>query len=56
MCWNSWDSYGTTIKESEFKAGALWLAEHLTAGWQYVVVDMEWFVINPVLCWSTVNP
>ena len=22
MGWNSWDSYGTTIKESEFKANA----------------------------------
>jgi len=49
MGWNSWDSYGTTIKESEFKANAQWLAEHLkAAGWQYVVVDMEWFVANPV--------
>src|SRR5882762_750429 len=49
MGWNSWDSYGTTIKESEFKANAQWLAEHLkTSGWQYVVVDMEWFVANPV--------
>jgi len=49
MGWNSWDSYGTTIKESEFKANAQWLAEHLkAAGWQYLVVDMEWFVANPV--------
>ena len=49
MGWNSWDSYGTTIKEAEFKANAEWLAIHLKAsGWQYAVVDMEWFVINPV--------
>jgi hypothetical protein len=48
MGWNSWDGYGTTINESEFKANAEWFAKHLNAfGWQYVVVDMEWFVTNP---------
>jgi alpha-galactosidase len=48
MGWNSWDSYGTTINEAQFKANAQWLAEHLkSAGWQYVTVDMEWFVTNP---------
>jgi alpha-galactosidase len=49
MGWNSWDSYGTTITELDFKANAQWLAEHLKSfGWQYVVVDMEWFVVNPI--------
>jgi alpha-galactosidase len=49
MGWNSWDSYGTTVSEAEFKANAKWFAKHLKAvGWQYVVVDMEWFVTNPV--------
>src|SRR6266849_10672784 len=48
MGWNSWDGYGTTVKEVDVKANAKWLAEHLkSAGWQYVVVDMEWFVTNP---------
>jgi alpha-galactosidase len=48
MGWNSWDSSGTTIKEAEVKANARWMAEHLkTYGWEYVVVDMEWFVTNP---------
>jgi hypothetical protein len=48
MGWNSWDSYGTTIKESDFKVNAEWLAAHLKPfGWQYAVVDMEWFVTNP---------
>jgi alpha-galactosidase len=48
MGWNSWDSYGTTITESDFRANAKWFAEHLKAfGWKYVVVDMEWFVTNP---------
>jgi len=48
MGWNSWDGYGTTIKEDQFKANAEWFAKHLKPfGWQYVVVDMEWFVTNP---------
>ncbi len=48
MGWNSWDGYGTTVKEGDVKANAKWLAQHLkSSGWQYVVVDMEWFVTNP---------
>jgi alpha-galactosidase len=48
MGWNSWDGYGTTVNEVQVKANALWMAEHLKAfGWQYVVVDMEWYVANP---------
>jgi alpha-galactosidase len=49
MGWNSWDGYGTTVNEVDFKANANWLAAHLKDyGWQYVVVDMEWFVTNPI--------
>jgi alpha-galactosidase len=56
MGWNSWDSYGTTIKEAEVKANAQWLAQHLKAsGWQYVVVDMEWFVTNPTPAGNSAN-
>ncbi len=48
MGWNSWDGYGTTINEAQVRANAQWMAEHLKAfGWQYVTVDMEWFVTNP---------
>jgi len=48
MGWNSWDSYGTTITEEQFKQNADWMALHLKQfGWQYAVVDMEWFVTNP---------
>ena len=48
MGWNSWDGYGTTITETQFRANAHWLAQNLKRfGWQYVVVDMEWFVTNP---------
>lgn len=49
MGWNSWDAYGTTVNENQFKANAQWLADNLkSSGWQYVVVDMEWFVTNPL--------
>src|SRR5258708_20755229 len=48
MGWNSWDGYGTTINEEQFKANAKWFAEHLKPfGWEYVTIDMEWFVTNP---------
>jgi hypothetical protein len=48
MGWNSWDGYGTTINEEQFKANAKWMAENLkSSGWEYAVVDMEWFVTNP---------
>jgi alpha-galactosidase len=48
MGWNSWDGYGTTVTEGQFKANADWFARNLKPfGWQYVVVDMEWFVTNP---------
>lgn len=48
MGWNSWDGYGTTVNEAQVKANAQFMADHMKAfGWQYVVVDMEWFVANP---------
>ena len=47
MGWNSWDCYGPTVVESEVKANADYMAEHLRdAGWEYVVVDIRWFVEN----------
>ncbi len=53
MGWNSWDSYGATIREAEFKANALWMAEHLKDyGWQYVVIDVGWYLKIPGH-WST---
>ena len=47
MGWNSWDCYGPTVREDEVKANADYMAEHLKAyGWEYVVVDIRWFVEN----------
>ncbi|HXJ06168.1 MAG TPA: glycoside hydrolase family 27 protein [Candidatus Acidoferrum sp.] len=47
MGWNSWDAYGETVSESDIRANAAWMAEHLKAyGWEYVVVDEGWYVTN----------
>ncbi len=47
MGWNSWDCYGPTVVESEVKANADYMAEKLLKyGWEYVVVDIRWFVEN----------
>ena len=47
MGWNSWDCYGPTVQEHEVKANADYMFEHLKAfGWEYVVVDIRWFVEN----------
>jgi alpha-galactosidase len=48
MGWNSWDSYGRTITEAQFKANALWMAKHLKRfGWEYMVIDEGWYIPNP---------
>jgi len=44
MGWNSWDAYGTTVKEGEVKANADVMAADLKQyGWQYIVVDIQWY-------------
>jgi hypothetical protein len=44
MGWNSWDAYGTTVREDEVKANADYMAKYLARyGWQYIVVDIEWY-------------
>ncbi|WP_269235672.1 glycoside hydrolase family 27 protein [Flavobacterium flavigenum] len=47
MGWNSWDCYGPTVEEHEVKANADYMAQKLKKfGWEYVVVDIRWFVEN----------
>lgn len=47
MGWNSWDCYGPTVVESEVRANADFMAANLKKhGWEYVVVDIRWFVAN----------
>src|SRR5258707_13504158 len=47
MGWNSWDSYGTTVREEQVKANAESMARNLAShGWQYIVVDIQWYETN----------
>ena len=47
MGWNSWDAYGFTINEADFKANATVLAKFEQFGWQYAVIDEGWYMENP---------
>jgi alpha-galactosidase len=47
MGWNSWDAYGTAVREEHVKANADIMARDLARfGWNYVVVDIQWYEPN----------
>jgi alpha-galactosidase len=48
MGWNSWDSYGLTITEEQFRANVKVLVGELKpVGYSYAVIDEGWFFFNP---------
>jgi len=47
MGWNSWDAYGLTIDEADFRANIKVLAGIEQFGWQYSVIDEGWYMENP---------
>jgi len=47
MGWNSWDAYGLTIDEADFKANTSVLAGIKQYGWEYAVIDEGWYLANP---------
>lgn len=48
MGWNSWDAYGLTITEPQFRANVEVLKTKLAPfGWNYAVIDEGWFFENP---------
>jgi len=47
MGWNSWDAYGLTIDEADYKANTAVLAGIKQYGWQYSVIDEGWYMENP---------
>src|SRR5689334_20445598 len=47
MGWNSWDAYGLTINEADFKANASVLAGIQRYGWKYAVIDEGWYMADP---------
>lgn len=48
MGWNSWDAYGLTITEPQFRANVAVQSTQLKPlGWTYAVIDEGWFLENP---------
>ena len=47
MGWNSWDAYGLTIDEAQFRDNVKVLAGLKPYGWQYAVIDEGWYMQNP---------
>ena len=44
MGWNSWDCYGAAVDEATVRKNADYMAKHLLPyGWEYVVVDIQWY-------------
>ena len=47
MGWNSWDAYGLTIDEADFRANTQVLAGMRRFGWLYSVIDEGWYMEDP---------
>src|SRR5579859_2677697 len=47
MGWNSWDAYGLTIDEAQFRDNVKVLAGMKQYGWQYAVIDEGWYMRDP---------
>ncbi len=47
MGWNSWDAYGLTIDESQYRANTNVLADLQQYGWEYSVIDEGWYMQDP---------
>ena len=45
--WNSWDSYGLTINEDQYRANVSVLAQLVEFGWKYAVIDEGWYMQDP---------
>ncbi len=47
MGWNSWDCFATTVTEAQTKAQTDYMAANLKQhGWEYIVVDIQWYEPN----------
>lgn len=47
MGWNSWDAYGLTIDETDYRANTQVLAGMKQYGWEYSVIDEGWYMQDP---------
>jgi hypothetical protein len=48
MGWNSWDAYGFTVDEAQFRANVAILAGMKAHGWSYAVIDEGWYMGDPL--------
>ncbi len=56
MGWNSWDSFNESVEERDVRATADWMTKNLKSyGWEYVVVDMGWYVKNHSVGYNAKN-
>jgi hypothetical protein len=58
MGWNSWDAYGFTIDEAEFKANVAELAKLRAYGWSYAVSMKAgtWAIRSATTCAIAITP
>ena len=50
MGWNSWDCYYSSVNEAQVLQNARYMRDNLKDyGWEYVVVDIRWFMNHPSL-------
>jgi alpha-galactosidase len=47
MGWNSWDAYGLTIDERDYRSNSQVLAGLKQYGWEYSVIDEGWYMEDP---------
>ena len=47
MGWNSWDAYGLTIDEADYRANTKVLSSIKEFGWLYSVIDEGWYMEDP---------
>jgi alpha-galactosidase len=45
--WNSWDAYGLTINEADYRANTTVLAGLRQYGWEFSVIDEGWYMQDP---------
>lgn len=45
--WNSWDAYGLTIDEAQYRDNVKVLASLKQNGWRYAVIDEGWYAQDP---------
>ena len=47
MGWNSWDAFGLTINEADYRANIDVMKALRPYGWTYAVIDEGWYMDNP---------